>query len=113
MRLSRHLGLWGRSSGAAEADPALITVKIIGYGDTDMCHVTIDGTKYTDSATLQVPAGTSLQAYSSGLWGGSITVNGSSVSSGSPATHTMTITKAVTVELIADSTMSTEIIITY
>lgn len=112
MRLSRHLGLWGRSGGAVLPDPELITVKITGYGDADLCYVTVGGTKYTDRATLQVSAGTSLQAYSSGLWGGSITVNGSSIS-GTPATHTMTVDKAVTVELIADSTISTEIIITY
>ena len=113
MRMSRHLGLWGRRSAAAEPEPELITVKITGYGDPDMCYVTVGGTKYTDRATLQIPAGTSLQAYSSGLWGGTVTVNGSSVSSGTPAKHTMTVDRAVTVKLIADSTMYTEIVITY
>ncbi len=110
MRMSRHLGLWGRSSGTVE--PELVTVTIIGYGLTDLCYVTILGTKHVDPVTLEIPSGTELEAYSSGVYRGTILVDGQTVSAGKPASHTMAVDRALNVQFTADNTMYTGIEIT-
>lgn len=92
--------LWKKPSVSAD-----VTVTIKGYGDPNYCYVKLGGVMYTDHATISVPSGTTLEAYSTGVYRGTITLDGTQVSSGKPATHTMAVDSALTVDLVFDSTM--------
>ena len=92
--------LWEKPSVSAD-----VTVTITGYGDPDYCYVKLGGVMYTGPKTISVPSGTTLEAYSTGIYRGTITLDGTSVSSGKPATHTMAVDSALTVNLVFDSTL--------
>lgn len=100
--------LWKKPSVSAD-----VKVTIKGYGDPDYCYVKLGGVMYTDPATISVPSGTTLEAYSTGVYRGTITLDGTQVSSGKPATHTMAVDSALTVNLVFDSTMFSGIEITH
>lgn len=100
--------LWEKPSVSAD-----VTVTIKGSGDPDYCYVKLGGVMYTDSATISVPSGTTLEAYSTGIYRGTITLDGTQVSSGKPATHTMAVDSALTVNLVFDSTLFSGIEITH
>ena len=100
--------LWEKPSVSAD-----ITVTIRGYGDHDYCYVNLGGVMYTGPATISVPSGTTLEAYSTGIYRGTITLDGTQVSSGKPATHTMAVDSALTVNLVFDSTLFSGIEITH
>lgn len=89
----------------------MFPVVISGYGETDNCYMTILGTKYMDPVTLELPAGTALEAYSSGIYRGSITVDNKVVSVGKPASYTINVDRALKVQFTADTTMYTSIAI--
>lgn len=93
--------------------PADVTVTIKGYGDPDYCYVKLGGVMYTDPATISVPSGTTLEAYSTGVYRGTITLDGAAVSYGKPATHTMAVDSALMVELVFDNTLFSGIEITH
>lgn len=92
--------LWKKPSVSAD-----VTVTIKGYGDHNYCYVKLGGVMYTDPATISVPSGTTLEAYSTGVYRGTITLDGTQISSGKPATHTMAVDSALTVDLVFDSTL--------
>lgn len=100
--------LWKKPSVSAA-----VTVTIKGYGDPDYCYVKLGGMMYTGPATISVPSGTTLEAYSTGIYRGTITLDGTQVSSGKPATHTMAVDSALTVNLVFDSTLFSGIEITH
>ena len=100
--------LWKKPSVSAD-----VTVTITGYGDPDYCYVKLGGVMYTGPATISVPSGTTLEAYSTGAYRGTITLDGTRVSSGKPATHTMAVDSALTVDLVFDSTLFSGIEITH
>lgn len=89
-----------------------VTVTITGYGDPDYCYVKIGGVMYTDPTTLSVPAGTTLEAYSTGVYRGTVTLDGTAVSTGKPAEYTMSVDGPLSVDLVFDSTMFTGVEIT-
>ena len=92
--------LWEKPSVSAD-----VTVTIKGYGDPDYCYVKLGGVMYTDPATISAPSGTTLEAYSTGIYRGTITLDGTQVSYGKPATHTMAVDSALTVDLVFDNTL--------
>lgn len=100
--------LWEKPSVSADV---MVTIK--GYGDPNYCYVKLGGVMYTDPATISVPSGTTLEAYSTGVYRGTITLDGTQVSSGKPATHTMAVDSALTVDLVFDSTLFSGIEITH
>ena len=100
--------LWEKHSVSVD-----VTVTIKGYGDPDYCYVKLGGVMYTDPATISVPSGTTLEAYSTGIYRGTITLDGTQVSSGKPATHTMAVDSAITVDLVFDNTLFSGIEITH
>lgn len=100
--------LWEKPSVSED-----VKVTIKGYGDPDYCYVKLGGVMYTDPATISVPSGTTLEAYSTGVYRGTITLDGTHVSSGKPATHTMAVDSALTVNLVFDSTLFSGIEITH
>lgn len=100
--------LWKKPSVSAD-----VTVTIKGYGDSDYCYVKLGGVMYTGPATISVPSGTTLEAYSTGIYRGTITLDGTTVSSGKPATHTMAVDSALAVNLVFDSTLFSGIEITH
>ena len=66
---------------------AKIQVNITGRGDTSYCYVTINGTKYTDTTTLEIEAGTEISVYATSNYADSaaianIELNGITVASG-------------------------------
>ena len=92
--------LWEKPSVSAD-----ITVTIKGYGDPDDCYVKLGGVMYTGPATISVPSGTTLEAYSTGIYRGTITLDGTQVSYGKPATYTMSVDSALTVDIVFDGTL--------
>lgn len=92
--------LWEKPSVSAD-----VTVTIKGYGDHDYCYVKLGGVMYTGPATISVPSGTTLEAYSTGIYRGTITLDGTQISFGKPATHTMAVDSALTVNLVFESTL--------
>ena len=100
--------LWEKPSVSVD-----VTVTIKGYGDPDYCYVKLGGVMYTDPATISVPSGTTLEAYSTGIYRGTITLDGTQVSSGKPATHTMAVDSALMVDLVFEITLFSGIEITH
>ena len=100
--------LWEKPSVSAD-----VTVTIKGSGDPDYCYVKLGGVMYTGRATISVPSGTTLEAYSTGIYRGTITLDGTQVSYGKPATHTMAVDSALTVDLVFNSTLFSGIEITH
>ena len=100
--------LWEKPSVSAD-----VTVTIKRYGDPDHCYVKLGGVMYTGPATISVPSGTTLEAYSTGVYRGTISLDGTQVSYGKPATHTMAVDSALTVDLVFDSTLFSGIEITH
>ena len=100
--------LWEKPSVSVD-----VTVTIRGYGDPDYCYVKLGGVMYTDPATISVPSGTTLEAYSTGIYRGTITLDGTQVSYGKPATHTMAVDNALMVNLVFDNTLFSGIEITH
>ena len=100
--------LWEKPSVSAD-----VTVIIKGYGHPNYCYVKLGGVMYFDPATISVPSGTTLEAYSTGVYRGTITLDGTQVSLGKPATHTMAVDSALTVNIVFDNTLFSGIEITH
>lgn len=112
----------GSSSGSAGGDTGggdtggettQYRIAITADGDSDYCYITINGTKYYTVQYITVDSGTTIDLYASGLYSGStITVDGSTVATGKPATHSIKATSGMVIELDAASTMRTYINVT-
>lgn len=100
--------LWEKPSVSAD-----VTVTIKGYGHPNYCYVKLGGVKYFDPATISVPSGTTLEAYSTGVDHGTITLDGTQVSYGKPATHTMSVDSALTVKIVFRTTRFSSVEITH
>ena len=90
----------------------MITVTISGTGGYNYCYVTINGTKYYRSATLQIEPGTVISAYVGGLGTKKITLNGKTVAtSGTYELSTDNYT-SVSIELSGGNSVSANCTIT-
>lgn len=104
-------GSAGGDTGGGETTQHRIA--ITADGDPDYCYIAINGTKYYTVQYITVDSGTTIDLYASGLYSGStITVDGSTVATGKPATHSIKATSGMVIELDAASTMRTYINVT-
>ena len=84
------------------------TVTITGTGDNNAsttaaeCYVEINGVKYVSATTVEVDSGTTMLCYAYAAFA-SITLNGSSVGSGTPKQYTHTVNENCTVTLSVDA----------
>lgn len=107
-------GSEGGSGGETETPeptptPTQCELALTNYGDADNCYIVINDVKYYEPQYVTVDFGTVVKLYSSGVYRGTIIVDGSTVSAGKPATYDLVVESNMIIDFEADSTMYTGI----